>query len=102
MKISHRPTDKIWILAGTNDLSSGGNRYTSEKVIRHELYDDHKYAYDIGLVRVNGTIEFNDKVKPIKYSSKPVPSGAALQITGWGMTDVSLDFLQANKFFGAF
>lgn len=69
-------------------------------MIRHELYDDQKYAYDIGLVRVNGTIEFNDKVQPIKYSSKLVPSGVVLQTTGWGMTDVSLDFLQATKLFG--
>lgn len=91
--INFRPADSIWILAGTNDLTSGGTRYACKNSIRHERYDDPKYAYDIGLIRVNGSIEFNAKIQPIKYSSETVPNGAALQTTGWGMLDVSCFFI---------
>lgn len=41
-------------------------------------------ANDIGVAKIQGKIEFNDLVKPIKFSSDEVPDGAELQLTGWG------------------
>ncbi|XP_055306211.1 chymotrypsin-1-like [Sitodiplosis mosellana] len=73
----------VEVLVGTNDLQSGGTRYTPKKYIVHEKYNQPDFANDIGLIQVE-KIEFNKKVQPIKYSSKFVEGGAALLATGWG------------------
>ena len=77
----------VQILVGTNDLQNGGTRYTPKKYIIHEKYNRPNFANDIGLVQVEN-IEFTEKVKPIKYSSKVVEGGADLLATGWGRLNV--------------
>lgn len=69
---------------GTNDLKQGGQRYKVQKLIQHERYNQPPFANDIGLVRISGQIQFNEKVKPIKYSHKFVKGGTHLSTTGWG------------------
>lgn len=65
-------------------MKSGGQRYKVQKVIQHEQYNKPPFANDIGLVRINGKIEFNEKVQPIKYSNKFVKGATKLSTTGWG------------------
>jgi len=87
----------VQILVGTNDLKSGGVRYTPKKYIIHENYGKPNFANDIGLIQVD-KIEFNEKVQPIKYSSKFVEGGTELFATGWGRVSTSgpvPQFLQA-------
>lgn len=82
------------VLVGTNDLTSGGQRYKIKEMIRHEQYNQPSFANDIGLIRIDGRIEFNEKVQPIKYSDKFVEGGTHLQTTGWGRLNVSYNFEQ--------
>lgn len=77
------------ILVGTNDLKSGGQRYGVEKFIRHESYNTPKFANDIAVFRVKGSIEFNEKVQPIELLKDEVPDDAPLMLTGWGAMRVS-------------
>lgn len=70
--------------------------YKAEKLIVHEDYDEPPFAYDIGLIQVEGTIEFNEKVQPIKLSNKDVEGGVELQTTGWGRLNVSFVRFRAN------
>jgi len=72
------------VFVGSNDLRSGGTYYKVEKYITHEKYNQPSFANDIAVIRVQGSITFNDKVQPIEYSSEEVPDGAVLQLTGWG------------------
>lgn len=65
-------------------MESGGQRYKVDKVIQHEQYNKPAFANDIGLVKIKGKIEFNEKVQPIKYSNKFVEGGTKLSTTGWG------------------
>lgn len=44
--------------------------------------------YDVAVVQVKNNIEFNERVKPIKFSSNTVPVGATVRQTGWGRTHV--------------
>lgn len=69
-------------------MKLGGQRYKVKEVIQHEQYNKPPFANDIGLVRINGKIEFNDKVQPIKYSKKFVKGGTKLSTTGWGRISV--------------
>lgn len=81
----------VTILVGTNDLKSGGVRYTPEKFIMHEKYNRPPLANDVGLIRVK-SIELNENVQPIKYTSNFVEGGLDLQTTGWGRLTVSIIF----------
>lgn len=76
-------------MVGTNDLQSGGTRYTPKKFIIHEDYNRPAFANDIGLILMD-KIEFNDRVQPVKYSNKFVESGEKILVTGWGRLSVSL------------
>lgn len=63
-------------MVGTNDLEKGFTYYEAAKVVIHD-------SGDVAMVRVSGSIKFNDKVKPIEYSPDEVPDGTELQFIGW-------------------
>lgn len=92
------------ILVGTVKLSSGGKRYKVEKAIKHEKYISPQYgdrrgpgsmSFDIAALYVNGPIQFDETVQPIKYSTQEVGDGENLQVSGWGI-------LKVNSFFPRF
>lgn len=85
-----RKPQNITILVGTNNLKSGGTSYKVHKFIAHENYNQPPFAYDIGLILIDGEIEFNEKVQPIKCSNKFVKAGSKLSVTGWGRFNVSI------------
>lgn len=77
------------MIVGTNDLETGGIQYNAEQLIMHEKYNQPLASNDIGLIKINGTIKFDEKIQPIKYSSEMVDGEARnLQITGWGRLNV--------------
>lgn len=63
----------ITIIVGTSKWTSGGTAYKVQRFIAHEEYSKKNYAFDIGLIRVEGPIKFTKYVKPIRYSSEEVP-----------------------------
>lgn len=85
------------MVVGTTDLKSGGTQYTVKTLIVHEKYNDPLLANDIGLLEINGTIQFDgEKVQPISYSDRFVGEGERLLITGFGRLGVSNE-RNANK-----
>lgn len=85
------------IYVGSIDVRSGGTFYKVEMYKVHENYNNPPFAYDIGLVRVQGSISLNNKVQPIIYSPVKVPDGAVVQISGWGRLDVNFLFGYFNR-----
>lgn len=91
-----RPRD-IVVVVGTNKLSSGGTSYMANKTIVHKLFVRSVYTYDIGLIRLQTPIEFNEKVQPIEYSAKVIePGTTGLKLTGWGLLSVSIPLINWN------
>jgi Trypsin len=90
------------ILVGTNDLKSGGKQYPVSKLIAHEDYNQPHFANDVGLILIDGEIEYNEKVQPIKYSNKFVKAGTKLRVTGWGRLSVSNFSTLLKILFGIF
>lgn len=84
------PPLSVRILVGTNDLKTGGKYYTAKRFVLHESFNNPRLSYDIALIQVKQTIEFNDRVKPIELSSEEVPDDAVLQLTGWGKITVRM------------
>lgn len=78
------------VIVGTNDLETGGRQYSARQLIMHEEYNQPLGSNDIGLIKIYGTFQFDEKTQPIKYSDKFVDADARdLQITGWGRLTVS-------------
>ncbi|XP_031627817.1 trypsin-3-like [Contarinia nasturtii] len=72
------------VLVGTNNLRCGGKRYGIQEIIRHEEYNKPKFANDIAIFRIKGSIEFNEKVQPIELREDEVPDNGQVTLTGWG------------------
>lgn len=77
------------VLVGTYRLSSGGTRYQVKTIIPHEKYNNGiDYSNNIAVIQVQGQIEFNETVQPIKLSKIPLREGDTVIATGWGLEDV--------------
>ena len=86
----------ITITTGTNDIKGeGGKFYFASNLIVHENFtsmDIEDIADDIALIRVDGEIEFNEKVQPIALPTTDFDTyNSPAILTGWGRTDVSFD-----------
>lgn len=78
-----RNAHALEILVGTNDLTTGGTYYKVERYATHERY--FLIFNDIAVIRVQGKIEFTNRVQPIELlSDHEVPDQADVQLTGWG------------------
>lgn len=82
----------INIYVGSNQLNSNGVVYKSEKLIKHENYDNPEYHNDIALVKSVEPFIFNERVKPIPIRQTRLPDKATpVILTGWG--DLTVSFL---------
>lgn len=88
--VAGQSPSSVQILVGTNSLSGGGQKYQPEKFIMHEKYNQPQFANDIALIKLNGQIEFNERVKPIELGKDEVEDGVELKLTGWGRIRVSI------------
>lgn len=89
--LEHATAESVDVLVGTNDLKNGGKYYKSNRFVLHENYNKPMYAYDIALIEVNETIEFNSLVQPIEPALEDadmIPDYANLKLTGWGLQKV--------------
>lgn len=80
MSIFRKQASEVKVLAGTNDLESGGTYYRVEKLIKHPKYNNDAIINpnDIGLIKIDGKIAFNDNVQPIDLAVQNVPVGTPL------------------------
>lgn len=83
---------------GTNDLYRGGQRYRVQQVIGHESWNNPNMANDVGLVRIQGQIHFNERVAPIKYSTQFIDGGQRLDTAGWGFLYVTFPLILLTFF----
>ncbi|XP_049542443.1 chymotrypsin-2-like [Anopheles darlingi] len=76
------------VLAGTNNLKEGGQRYRVDRLFSHSRYNRPQFHNDIALVHLAAPIQFSSKVKSIEYSEQALPANVTVRLTGWGMLDV--------------
>lgn len=78
----------VKIVTGTNKWKSG-TKYLPKKFMIHEKYNDPRFAYDVGLIQLQTSIEFNYKTQPIKLSKEFIKHRANLTVSRWGYIGVS-------------
>jgi len=64
-------------------------RHQVHRTVTHENYLRKTHRYDIMLVQLSASIEFNDETKPICVDDSVFPPGTRCVITGWGRTSVN-------------
>ncbi|XP_047525683.1 chymotrypsin-2-like [Pieris napi] len=75
---------EMCIVVGSHQIKSGGQRYEIKKLVHHENFSKSTVKNDIGVVQVEGNIQFNNKVQPIFLYKQAVPIGRICLLTGWG------------------
>ena len=93
VRYAHNDTDALSVVVGAHNLNEDEDsqrRHDIEQVILHE---DYRYPQhnDIALLRVRGSIQFNEFVKPICVDASVFPSGTLCYVTGWGTTEPDID-----------
>lgn len=97
-KEGRKDPKELKVVVGTNDLTSAKMQYTVQRLIVHEKYNKPLLANDVGLMEINGSIQFDGKkVQPINYSKRFVNAGEQVLITGWGRLGVSNDNYISNN-----
>lgn len=77
------------MVAGSNQLDSGGDVYQSKRLIYHPKFSVQGVRNDVGLILVNETIKFNDRVKAIGLPTSDIDrNDYPAVISGWGRLEV--------------
>ncbi|XP_043256138.1 chymotrypsin-1-like [Colletes gigas] len=71
------------IVTGTVFLNQGGN---SNKVISMYYYTNYPGYLDFGVVRVSGSIDYNNYQQPIPLATNRPPGNSRAVTSGWGLT----------------
>jgi len=78
------------IHAGTIYLNETGDAYQAESVVWHTGFDYVHLNNDVGLIRVNKDIVFNNVIKPIPLAQEDIAEAdLPCVVSGWGVTSVS-------------
>ncbi|CAK1540395.1 unnamed protein product [Leptosia nina] len=74
----------VKVVAGTNSLTKGGDKYDIEEIIQHESYVYASLVNDVQLLKLTKEIKFGSKVAAIDLPTKDTPENVALVTSGWG------------------
>ncbi|XP_001607871.2 chymotrypsin-2 [Nasonia vitripennis] len=83
-----RSGNALTVVAGTHLLYGGSEQaFKSEYIVWHEKYNSGLFINDVGLIRVDRDIEFNEKVQPIPLPNEDFSKvDYPVVLTGWGRT----------------
>ncbi|CAF4836567.1 unnamed protein product [Pieris macdunnoughi] len=79
--------DAVSIVVGSHQIKSGGHRYKVKKLMPHEQFSKVTAKNDIGVIQVEGSIQYNDNVQPIGLYNRQVSVGRKCLLTGWGLVN---------------
>jgi len=71
----------------TNKHEATQRRHRVARFVMHEKFDDY-FRYDIALIQLESTIEYNKETKPICVDASVVPPDTMCVVTGWGYTNI--------------
>ncbi|KAJ6644536.1 Chymotrypsin-1 [Pseudolycoriella hygida] len=85
-----RPSKKLAILAGTENLKKGGTRYAVCKSVFHERYLNpapEGVNYDIAIITLETKMNFvPGKLQAIAYTQETTEANTTCVLSGWGST----------------
>ena len=88
--VQGQSANTIDVLAGTVDLSSGGQRVHVRRIRTHPRFDPRNGRYDAAVLQLGTSLPF-DLVVPYEGAS-PHPAGTVATVSGWGATSNHLTY----------
>ncbi|KAI4489474.1 hypothetical protein M0802_011086 [Mischocyttarus mexicanus] len=76
------------IRAGSTYYYKNGTIYNVERILVHPAFNYHNYDFDVGLVKLNRKIVFDQFKQPIKLpgNNQEIKDGVKIIVVGWGAT----------------
>ncbi|XP_047513677.1 trypsin-2-like isoform X2 [Pieris napi] len=89
----------LTVAVGTLDITKPGETYAVSAIKIHEEYRPNRFKYNFALLKIDGTIQFNDNVTAIPLPDNPTQEGASVEASGWKLSRDKdrTDFLQVIK-----
>jgi secreted trypsin-like serine protease len=79
----------LGVRAGSNEVDSGGQWRRVEKFQNHEKFVNYKSGYDISILFLESSLDYNFNVQPIQLNEQRViKAGTLALVTGWGLVSV--------------
>lgn len=80
------PPALLSVFAGTSSRTEGGIKRDIQRFIWHEDFDKDTSESDIGLIILEGHLDFSKTIQPIALASEgeTIPPGTRAYISGWG------------------
>ncbi|XP_026666911.1 trypsin 5G1-like, partial [Ceratina calcarata] len=74
------------VRAGTSRYYEGGDVYGVQTVVIHPAFNAINYDYDVGLVQLTDSIQFDTTKQPIKLPKvhSTIDDGSKIRVLGWG------------------
>ncbi|XP_033229480.1 chymotrypsin-2-like [Belonocnema kinseyi] len=83
---------QVTVVVGTNDLTQGGIKHKSKRLIVHPDYSGYDLTNDIGLIELDSPLNFSSKVSKISLPNKDIKIPLTpVVVTGWGQTSPTGD-----------
>lgn len=79
------------VVAGSNYLHTGGDRYDVIKELYHEYFSPNPLKNDVALLKVSRNFQYSPYVQRILLSNAPIYDQTPLTVIGWGKTDTNSD-----------
>ncbi|KAF5287783.1 hypothetical protein FQA39_LY15719 [Lamprigera yunnana] len=72
------------VVVGTNKVNAGGVTHSISSVVYHSEYTIVTARHDIGLIKLDSEISFNEKVQPIELNTDNIEENVECVLSGWG------------------
>ncbi|XP_017475442.1 PREDICTED: chymotrypsin-1-like [Rhagoletis zephyria] len=86
--VSYKSPSDLIIATGSNQWEKPNATYTVKSIHMHCRYNTPYLHNDIALLKLNSSIEFNEKTQPIPLPTEQMKEGDEVILTGWGSTEL--------------
>ncbi|XP_045487348.1 chymotrypsin-2-like isoform X1 [Pieris rapae] len=93
--VGFRP-EVVSLVVGSHQIKSGGQRYKVKKLVPHEKFSKTTAKNDVGVIEVDGSIQYNNNVQPIGLVNHQVSVGTQCLLTGWGKINAEKNIFPNN------
>ena len=83
------------VLAGSENLQSGGLKYEIDSIIKHDGFDEKWFSNDMAVVKVSNPFKMSESIRPILLFNKneSFPVNKVAIVSGWGKGNLPVHLL---------
>lgn len=82
--VAYDNSNDVNVVTGSTTLNKGGDTYTVKEIYSHENYSSSDIQNDVAILKLDTSIQFNDKVQLIKLENSHTDVERNVTLCGWG------------------